>query len=754
MEGDQVCEHCAKVPLFSLFGGPRRYEEDDDDAIPRAPLGTLKQIWENTQCPLCRLVKTVAAGSYDNLAAITDTANILVTLRPESPDWGNEMSFEDERTKRMMGSRLTVQFSGLPGADDSEAITVEVRRWAPPAGIQLLSPESVVPERPLNNGYRATTMEESLRLLGTWIQGCEEHHGETCRRGVEITEGEERILPRQIRAIDVANQTLVEIDPAVAQYATLSYVWGTDSAAYAAMAAGIDADKDEDGDGVTSLPATVPKIIDDAMSVCRMLSIPYLWVDLYCIDQVDLTRKAAEISVMGHIYRSSYVTLIAGRKTRDLLPVDLGADLGAGQRIETVDSKTYITEQTPISLQMWRSDWITRSWTYQEGHLARRVAFFPDDGSDISFLCGAGHWRESLHSGPEHGHSPRLSSINLASGGFHVLGGHKWLATDKWRFPEYERIVLNYGRRKLSFETDKLNALVGCLRLVGERKGVEFLAGLPSADFHYALLWGGEDGPRREGFPSWSWAGWTTSMNTTHIVGPQDGEEVSSRLISDKDGAWVYVHDEDKVQELQGVLMIPTFGQSPGWNRCRQRFADIRVAPPYDTVRIESEVARFVVDFSRDDLGEDAAECDCEVCKVLSEQGIDGLQPDKVYQIPSLDCGLRMRSVKGRDKAWHRFTYRWLSEWPFFKAGLPEEMTGREMTRLLGSEGLELIKVVEIELVEGDERYRPFRHVLCLGVDRGWDEGREGRGSRMGMFVIPGEMWDEAGPESMAVELW
>ena len=314
-EDDQLCSHCAKVPFYSLFTGPRRHEDKlEDDAIPTTLLGTLKQIWENTHCPLCRLVKTIAARSYDSLAAITDPSNIRVTLRPEHPDWDNEMHFEDERTRRMMGTRLTLQFAGLTPAD--EAITIEVRRWAPPEGIQLLSPGSVVPERPLNNGYRATTMEESLRLLATWIQGCEEHHDETCR-GVEIGDSEGRALPKTIRAIDVANRTLVEIDPAAVQYATLSYVWGTDSAAYAAMAAGIDADKDENGDGFTSLPATVPKIIDDAMRVSRMLSIPYLWVDLYCIDQVDLTRKAAEISVMGHIVSVSLLSFIISKRRKE-----------------------------------------------------------------------------------------------------------------------------------------------------------------------------------------------------------------------------------------------------------------------------------------------------------------------------------------------------------------------------------------------------------------------------------------------------
>ena len=80
-------------------------------------------------------------------------------------------------------------------------------------------------------------------------------------------------------------------------------------------------------------------------------------------------------------------------------------------------------------------------------------------------------------------------------------------------------------------------------------------------------------------------------------------------------------------------------------------------------------------------------------------------------------------------------------------------LSGKEL-RWLIEDGLELIRVIDIKSVEGKERVKPFRHVLCLGVDRTWDEGAERRGRRMGMFLLPWEMWEMAGPEKMVVELW
>ena len=54
--------------------------------------------------------------------------------------------------------------------------------------------------------------------------------------------------------------------------------------------------------------------------------------------------------------------------------------------------------------------------------------------------------------------------------------------------------------RKLSFESDKLNAINGCLNLMAEHKGTQFVGGMPVIDFHYALLWFGESARRMDGF--------------------------------------------------------------------------------------------------------------------------------------------------------------------------------------------------------------------------------------------------------------
>ena len=65
----------------------------------------------------------------------------------------------------------------------------------------------------------------------------------------------------------------------------------------------------------------------------------------------------------------------------------------------------------------------------QEGELATRVAFF--GAYDVSFVCGAGHWRESQHSG-KYGHDADIPSLNLHPEAFYMLSGYNWLSASGW----------------------------------------------------------------------------------------------------------------------------------------------------------------------------------------------------------------------------------------------------------------------------------------------------------------------------------
>jgi hypothetical protein len=66
-----------------------------------------------------------------------------------------------------------------------------------------------------------------------------------------------------------------------------------------------------------------------------------------------------------------------------------------------------------------------------------------------------------------------------------------------------------FSGRHLTYLEDKLNAFVGIAKTLEASLRTEFLYGLPTRYFDWALLWEPrESSARNQAFPSWSWAGW------------------------------------------------------------------------------------------------------------------------------------------------------------------------------------------------------------------------------------------------------
>lgn len=73
----------------------------------------------------------------------------------------------------------------------------------------------------------------------------------------------------------------------------------------------------------------------------------------------------------------------------------------------------------------------------------------------------------------------------------------------------YFRAVQAYTLRTLTFPSDTLKAFSGIGAVLSQALSSEMIYGLPASIFDLALLWqpAGKMS-RKEGFPSWSWAGW------------------------------------------------------------------------------------------------------------------------------------------------------------------------------------------------------------------------------------------------------
>lgn len=77
------------------------------------------------------------------------------------------------------------------------------------------------------------------------------------------------------------------MSPAVrGAYVTLNYVWGS-------------TDSQQNSINPFALPKSVPQVIEDSISVAKMLKFRYIWVDRYCVPQDDEKAKQSQIELMG-----------------------------------------------------------------------------------------------------------------------------------------------------------------------------------------------------------------------------------------------------------------------------------------------------------------------------------------------------------------------------------------------------------------------------------------------------------------------
>ena len=95
------------------------------------------------------------------------------------------------------------------------------------------------------------------------------------------------------------------------------------------------------------------------------------------------------------------------------------------------------------------------------------------------------------------------------------------LDIDSMKVPQlrYQRQLTAYTRRKLTFQSDALNAFAGIQRAMSRLLfDTRFWYGLPSLIFDCAVLWSSvweskTQLTRCEEFPSWTWAGWRGQLS-------------------------------------------------------------------------------------------------------------------------------------------------------------------------------------------------------------------------------------------------
>lgn len=313
------------------------------------------------------------------------------------------------------------------------------------------------------------------------------------------------------KVIDCFSRIIIDA-PKHCKYAALSYVWGNVSSAMHT-----ESSKSQE-DNLSLL--NLPKTIEDSISVTMSMSLRYLWVDRYCINQFDHRARELQIKQMDAIYSLAELTIVAaaGHDPHHGLP---GVDGTWRNPQQSIRLGEYCIRQTlpAARASLSNSTWSKRAWTYQEIILSRRRLIFTCD--QVFYECQEMLCSESLN-------IPLDTAVliypdkyanwarNLVNGPQRITAGLKNGILGVWA------CIREYSHRKLSFQEDTLNAMRGILEAA--RKGprpVYHLSGLPvlergsnmdtTQQFLMNLAWEPMDISERVTIlPSWSWAGWYT----------------------------------------------------------------------------------------------------------------------------------------------------------------------------------------------------------------------------------------------------
>ncbi|KAM3081156.1 hypothetical protein ACMFMF_003072 [Clarireedia jacksonii] len=461
-------------------------------------LGSFPELFERmTHCRLCELlVETCDSGLWQQVSREKEQLFFLATWKNatstrENP--GGEIEIENERKKAAV-LMVFIQEKYVAGG-----LSLVIR---PLVRSPIIHGSENATADYLEAGYQhfAKQVESKLidfQLAQEWLHGCESYH--SCSSTFTSLTGPYR-TPATFRCVDVENMCIVQ-PPAQCRYLTLSYVWGAGKK-FVTLQENIQ-ELSQPG-GLNSHLPRLSSTIRDAIEFTRWLGEKYIWIDSLCILQDGGEEKLAALNDMGLVYSQALLMICAAD---DSCLADglhgVSVPRMVKQYTREIAPGFTLTAQFNYEAFLEMSVYNSRGWTYQEEQFSPRMLLFIND--QLFFRCSQSVCTETTysHTASRFSSDPSLLYPVLKR----RLIGRKGTSISMMYF----RAVETYSARQLTYPNDIINALAGVLTTQSLMMNCEVFQGLPSAIFDIALLWqpsGEVQVRRREGFPSWSWAGW------------------------------------------------------------------------------------------------------------------------------------------------------------------------------------------------------------------------------------------------------
>ncbi|KAH9209116.1 heterokaryon incompatibility protein-domain-containing protein, partial [Leptodontidium sp. 2 PMI_412] len=263
-------------------------------------------------------------------------------------------------------------------------------------------------------------------------------------------------------------------------YATLSHCWGglhtltttTDT---------LEARKQE-------IPLSAfPKTYKDAVLITRGLGIKYVWIDSLCIVQDDKLDWSTESLQMANIYSNAEILIAASDSANSSEGCLNPREAPWKMEYTSPESTTSGDGPKPFLLVYPYPSFLfsilkvrlnTRAWCLQEVALSRRTLHCTN--SRLYWQCGRSVWSED-------GLDPYNGTPDSEFGA-NIRFNLPTRTLKTWRKP-WAVAVMDYSSRQLTFQSDKMAAMLGLTNFFKEKLNDVPVFGLWRDSLHYGLLW-------------------------------------------------------------------------------------------------------------------------------------------------------------------------------------------------------------------------------------------------------------------------
>ncbi|KAL5608840.1 hypothetical protein FOVSG1_003521 [Fusarium oxysporum f. sp. vasinfectum] len=307
--------------------------------------------------------------------------------------------------------------------------------------------------------------------------------------------------PSIVRLIVTAEDLHKDFIP---KYLTLSYCWGSTNGHAKTTRATIAARRE--GIAVHSLPKT----IQDAIQLTRLLKFRYLWIDAICIIQSDLDDAYlddwnTEAPRIGSYYLHSKCLISASAAS------DSSQGLFVKQNARRYPLRTCALafrneKQEYICLSVPRpspsEDWSaeplrSRGWCLQEAVLSPRILHWSKHA--LIWQCHGTTKSPTYGNDLNTARDIRTSQSHIS---FAQEPGHAMAIA-------WTELISRYSKMHFTYETDRLVAIQGLANRLVDLHGGEYFAGVFCSHLADGLLWKNSYDKAHNalaGVPTWSWA--------------------------------------------------------------------------------------------------------------------------------------------------------------------------------------------------------------------------------------------------------